>query len=80
MASSLRGATVFPSGAMATGDAGAAPADDASEDEGGRACRVEAGPSSPAGAVAALVALDAVVAQRRARKAGASWVADACGG
>ncbi|XXY65353.1 glycoside hydrolase family 43 protein [Sorangium sp. So ce291] len=53
-----------------TGGAGAAPPDGASEDEGGCGCRVNSGPISPAGVLAALTALGAVVARRRARKAG----------
>ncbi|XXV01812.1 glycoside hydrolase family 43 protein [Sorangium sp. So ce1335] len=47
------------------GGAGGDPADGAGADEGGCAHRVDAGPSSPAGALAALIALGAVVARRR---------------
>ncbi|WP_438002950.1 glycoside hydrolase family 43 protein [Sorangium sp. So ce321] len=55
-----------------TGGAGGTPADGASEDEGGCAFRVP-GPSSPAGMLAALLALGAAVARRRrARDAGRS--------
>ncbi|XXV07811.1 glycoside hydrolase family 43 protein [Sorangium sp. So ce1335] len=53
-----------------TGGAGAASPDGAGEDEGGCGCRVQSGPSSPAGVLAALAALGAVVARRRARRAG----------
>ncbi|WP_420878041.1 glycoside hydrolase family 43 protein [Sorangium cellulosum] len=59
-----------------TGGADAAPADGASDDAGGCACRVGSGPSSPAGALAALLALGAVAARRRrARGAGRSGAA-----
>ncbi|WP_437760819.1 glycoside hydrolase family 43 protein [Sorangium sp. So ce1389] len=58
-----------------TGGAGAAPPDGAGEDEGGCGCRVKSGSSSPAGVLAALTALGAVVARRRARKAGRSGAA-----
>ncbi|WP_437540648.1 glycoside hydrolase family 43 protein [Sorangium sp. So ce367] len=69
------GATVG-SGATAgsgTGGAGGAPADGESGDEGGCAFRVQPGPSSPAGPLAAMIALGAVAARRRrARGAGRS--------
>ncbi|XXY45747.1 glycoside hydrolase family 43 protein [Sorangium sp. So ce269] len=55
-----------------TGGAGAAPPDGPGEDEGGCGCRVKSGPSSAAGVLAALSALGAIVARRRARKAGRS--------
>ncbi|WP_437320139.1 glycoside hydrolase family 43 protein [Sorangium sp. So ce385] len=58
-----------------TGGAGAAPPDGASEDEGGCGCRVKSASSSPAGVLAALTALGAIVARRRARKAGRSGAA-----
>ncbi|XXT25573.1 family 43 glycosylhydrolase [Sorangium sp. So ce429] len=58
-----------------TGGAGAAPPDGAGEDEGGCGCRVQSGPSSPAGVLAALTALGAIVTRRRARKAGRSGAA-----
>ncbi|MGK4003954.1 glycoside hydrolase family 43 protein [Sorangium sp. So ce1036] len=58
------------------GGAAAAPADDTSDDGGGCACRVHSGPSSPAGALAALLTLGAAAARRRrARGAGRSGAA-----
>ncbi|WP_437751435.1 glycoside hydrolase family 43 protein [Sorangium sp. So ce1389] len=77
--SSSSSAVTTGSGATAgsgTGGAGPAPADGASEDEGGCAYRVNSGPSSPAGVLAALFALGAAVARRRrARGAGRSGAA-----
>ncbi|WP_438000413.1 glycoside hydrolase family 43 protein [Sorangium sp. So ce185] len=71
---SVSSAATTSTGATAgsgAGGAGAAPADGDSHDEGGCAFRVSSGSSSPAGALAALIALGAVAARRRrARGAG----------
>ncbi|WP_437961726.1 glycoside hydrolase family 43 protein [Sorangium sp. So ce119] len=58
-----------------TGGAGAASPGGDGEDEGGCGCRVQSAPSSPAGVLAVLTALGAIVARRRSRKAGRSGAA-----